>query len=195
MADTTIAGILIGGGSRRMGGAPKGLLPAPDGGEPIAARLARIAREAGLAPVLVGDLADYDGPVALPRLGDRPSGIGPLGGLAALLEHAAEGDAVALACDLPLLSTALLARLATHPTAAPVLAPRMRGKAGFEPLFARYRAPAVLPLVVAAIGRGERSPVRLLDSLTVGELELTDAERAQLVDWDAPGDVRAGRPA
>ncbi|MET0413737.1 MAG: NTP transferase domain-containing protein, partial [Polyangiaceae bacterium] len=86
-------GILVGGQSRRMGGTPKGNLDA--GGQSIIARTIELCR--ALVPasavervLLVGDGSAYD--VAVPRLADAPAGVGPLGGLCALLARALEQE-------------------------------------------------------------------------------------------------------
>jgi len=184
-----LIGIFVGGRARRMGGIAKGLLPAPSTGEPLAARLARIAHELGHEPVLVGDAPAYR--EALPGLraiADDPVGVGPLGGLGGLLAAADDGLVIALSCDLPHVSPALLGRLATTPSTAAVLAPRATSGV-WEPLCARYDAAAVRPALVAALARGERSFQRLFAAVRVEALPLDDAERAQLVDWDAPEDL------
>lgn len=193
-----LCGIFVGGLATRMHGDAKGLLPAPDTREPLALRLARIARELGLTPVLVGQDARYH--AALPGLSvvaDQPSGVGPLGGLSGLL-RAAEQEAsparfvVALSCDLPLISRALIERLGSHPSHAQVLAPRA-ADGPWEPLFARYDARAVREPLARALALGRRSFQRLFDDLTVEELALSESERAQLIDWDTPEDVKHKR--
>ncbi len=182
-----VLGVFVGGASRRMGGRPKGLLPGPSG-EPLVEGLVRAGREAGLEAVLVGDAAAYASVVPeVPRLADRPPGVGPLGGLAALLHHAGDADAIAVACDMPHVSAAVLTRLAAHPSAAAVIAPERDGR--FEPLLARYRAGRVGPDVDRAIAEGVRSFQELFGRLDVERLALdVDLERA-LVDWDTPDDV------
>jgi molybdopterin-guanine dinucleotide biosynthesis protein A len=179
-------GIFVGGASRRMGGAPKGLLPAPGGAESIAARLVRVGREVGLAPVLVGEAAPYAG-LGLPVLADEPPGVGPLGGLAALLAHAGDQPAIALACDMPGVTRELLLRLAASARRADVIAAR-RGER-WEPFFARYDSAKVLPVLRAAIREGVRSFQDLFARLAVVELAIGDEEWHALVDWDEPGDV------
>lgn len=180
-----VLGILAGGQSRRMG-RDKALLSAPDTGEALLERLARIGRELGFDVVAVGGAAARFG---LPRLDDDPAGIGPIGGLAALLAHAGDRKAIALACDLPYLEPALLARLAAAPAAEPVLSSRDPGSGKWQPLFARYDAPRVLPILRAEIARGVRSFQTFLQALPVAELPLSDAERLQLRDWDEPADM------
>ena len=183
-----ILGIFIGGRSTRMGGQPKGLLPAPDGGQPLVVRLAGLARQLGMEPVLVGDAAAYT--VLLPELRvlhDHPEGIGPLGGLLSLLEAAAPGPVLAVACDMPYVSRELLARLVNAETAAPVLAARTGER--WQPLCARYDAGALCVPLAAALAHGIRSFQRLFETLAVEELVLDEVERAQLVDWDTPEDL------
>jgi molybdopterin-guanine dinucleotide biosynthesis protein A len=123
------------------------------------------------------------------QLADAPAGIGPIGGLCALLQHAGDRRAIALACDLPYLSSALLARLASEPSGAAVLAPRDPATGKWQPLFARYDAAVVLPVLRVAIDRGVRSFQDLLRELSVEELVLTTEEHAELRDWDTPEDV------
>lgn len=183
-----LCGIFVGGQARRMGGIAKGLLPAPEGGEPLVVRLAHIARKLGCEPVLVGEAARYR--PALPELrviADAPAEIGPLGGLSGLLQDARSGHVLALACDLPHLSSALVARLIACEPAAPVLSPRADNGL-WEPLCARYDA-ALWPVLDAAIADGTRSFQRFLANVRVVELVLDQDERHQLGDWDTPEDV------
>lgn len=189
-----IAGIFVGGQATRMGGIAKGLLPAPDSGEPLVARLARLCSERGLEVVLVGSALRYQN--AFPELRTLPDvdgAEGPLAGLASLLRFTRDREAVALACDLPYVTAPLLERLATHPTTAAVLSMRRADDAPWEPLFARYDAARVLPVLQAAMGSGVRSFQKLFALLQVEALALDDAERSQLRDWDAPEDLP--RPA
>jgi molybdopterin-guanine dinucleotide biosynthesis protein A len=187
MADVVrVAGIFVGGRATRMGGAAKGLLRAPDGSE-IAARLAEMLAEVADEVVLVGGAASY---VHLGReaIADEISGIGPLGGLIALLRRAREGAAIAVACDMPYVSRALVLRLATHASDAAVVAPRQGDR--WQPMFARYDAARTLPVAIANAEAGRRSLQALLDRAGVDELVLTDDESAELRDWDTPDDVR-----
>lgn len=181
-------GIFVGGASLRMGGRPKGLLVAPSG-EPIAVRWARIGRELGLRPVLVGDASAYSH-LALPSLADEGEHAGPLGGLVSLLVHAGAEPAVAVACDMPLVTPQLLARLAGSTSDAAIVAARREGL--WEPFFARYEAARVLPLAEERLGRGALGLQGLLDEAGCTALELSPEEEALLADWDAPADIPAG---
>jgi molybdenum cofactor guanylyltransferase len=176
-----LAGLFVGGRGSRMGGIHKGLLTRD--GEPIVVRLARVARAAGLEPVWVG-LRDDAYRQALPGLREIPDaipGIGPPGGLLGLLAH---GSAIALACDMPFVSTDLLLRLRDDQPDALVLAPRFDGF--WEPLCARYDG-SVRAGLARAIAAGTRSLQPFLSALPARELALEN--RDELRDWDTPDDL------
>ena len=186
-----VVGVLAGGQGRRMGGRDKAWLPAPHGGEALIERLVRIIGELGLRAVVVGGSA----PPAVERFADDPPGIGPLGGLRALLAHAGAQPVIALACDLPYVDAALLGKLvqAQAESAAPVLAPRDPGSGKWQPLFARYMPARVLPACDVVLARGERSLQAVLREVAVEELALSAGEHALLADWDEPGDLNRPR--
>jgi molybdopterin-guanine dinucleotide biosynthesis protein A len=187
-----VIGVFVGGSARRMGGFPKGLLAVPGEGRSIAEHLLALGDALGAECVLVGSAAAYasTGRKALP---DATEGAGPLGGLVSLLMHAGTRRAVALACDIPHVTLAVLRRLVAHPSAAPIVAPRSllgpQGAPFWEPLFARYDAPRVLPTARARLARGVLSLQPLLDELGAAELTLGTDERLALRDWDRPEDV------
>jgi molybdenum cofactor guanylyltransferase len=181
-----VAGLFVGGRASRMGGVAKGLLVAPDG-EPIIARTRRLLEGAGATCVLVGAHAAYAG-LELDTVPDDPSATGPLAGLLALLAHVGDGQAIAVACDMPLLTRDIVDRLVNAPP-APVVAPRReipeRGWV-WEPLVARYDARLVLPVARRFASRGGRKLQLLLDTAGAQPLELRPEDEAALVDWDAP---------
>jgi molybdopterin-guanine dinucleotide biosynthesis protein A len=210
-----IAGIFVGGASTRMRGQPKGRLLARDTGEPLIVRSARLLRLARLTPVLVGEARAYDDLLPdVPRIADAPQGVGPLGGLSGLFAFAQgaesplpnalperEGTALgaraagwdkdyvlALACDMPFVSLELIEKLAGAAGDEDVLA--ARGAGGFwEPLCARYSLAGCPPAVRAALAADERSLQALFCRLRVAELALSESERVELCDWDAPEDL------
>jgi len=80
-----------------------------------------------------------------PVVADRVEGAGPLGGLDAALRHARDRGyegVLLVACDLPLLTTALLRSVASGLGSHPAAAPARRG-GGVEPLCAAYRVDAL----------------------------------------------------
>jgi molybdopterin-guanine dinucleotide biosynthesis protein A len=172
-----------------MGGAPKGLLLAPGGGETLIARLARVGRGAGLEPILVGSAELGVLGASLPRVLDREPRVGPLSGLASFLDRAGSRPCIAVACDMPRVSAALLTRLNLESAEAAVLAPRDVATGKWEPLCARYDPSAVSPVLASAIEAGARSFQDLFRNLSVVELALSESERAELHDWDTPEDI------
>jgi len=192
---TLLAGIFVGGKATRFAGMAKGLLPAPDGGQPIAARLARLCRDGlGADVVLVGRATSYEG-LGLPSLDDLPPGVGPLGGLGALLGEAGRRGcpAIALACDLPYVTTAMVTRLANFALRAAAVAPRPSGI--WQPLFARYDPTACLPVLRAAVAERRFQARAILEKLgdDAVPLPLDAVEEPLLFDWDCPEDVTRAR--
>ena len=185
MSAAPLLGIFVGGASRRMGGAPKGLLRAPDG-RPIVERWRALANELGLDAVLVGDPGPYGG-LGLGSVADARPGAGPLSGLVGLMRARADARIVAVACDMPCVTAPLLSRIAFSPSTAAALAPARDGI--FEPLFARYERARVLPLAEAQLETGDLSLQRLLRAAGAEEVEIAADEWPLLADWDAPADV------
>ncbi len=172
-----------------MGGSPKGLLLAPSG-ETLIARWKGLFARLSIPCVLVGERArSAYASAGLEVLADARAAddLGPLGGLLALLEHAGEGAAIAVACDMPFVSTELVRRLAEVRSPAPAVAARRAGR--WEPFFARYDAQAVVPTALAHADARRGSLQALLDAVSAEELAMSDAEHAELLDWDAPEDV------
>ena len=191
---SAVVGLFVGGSSRRMGGIPKGLLRVSDQSPTLVQRLVEVSRVAlgsQTRCVLVGLAPAYEG-MALPMLADTPAGIGPLGGLAALI---AEGRSsllshvYALACDLPYADAALLTRLAHAPSEAAAVAPKQDGF--WQPLFARYSVATCEPVVTDLIAHHQLSLQRVFEALgsEAHEMPLNDSEAAQLLDWDSPEDI------
>ncbi|MBW2461435.1 MAG: NTP transferase domain-containing protein [Deltaproteobacteria bacterium] len=184
------AGIFVGGASRRMGGHAKGLLRVPGTNERILERLVRLTREQGLTPVLVGDARPYRQlSLGVSALTDAEGFRGPLAGLAALLDAAGSKGTLAVACDMPFVNAEALERLSTFAPRAAVVAPRRGPDAPWEPLFARYSAPAVRPILRAAAADGVRSFQGLFKRVGPTELPLDAEVKAALEDWDSPADL------
>lgn len=158
-----------------MGGVAKGLLKT-DTGETLVDRWIKLFRDASLEPILVGAHEAYAS-VPIPRIDDAVPNIGPLGGLIALLER---GPSIAVACDMPFVSGALLERLRDFPSAKSIVAPKRGGR--WEPLFARYD-PSALAVARANAASGTHSLQALLDALA-DEMPLSKEEEAELEDWD-----------
>lgn len=173
-------------------GAPKGAIAWR--GEALIERVVRVAREAGLQPSIVGDASPYESFVLdVPRLVDTPTGVGPIGGLAALLA-AAQGrrderradvarveHVFTLAVDMPYVQPATLVRLVEHPSPAAVVAARREGR--WEPFLARWDVDAARPTVAVAIARKRHALQPLFAALEADTFEL---DPHALDDWDTP---------
>lgn len=191
MEELPLVGLFVGGAGRRMGGAPKGLLLGLDG-RPLLERL--ISEVSAAAPaaslVLVGDSSAY-ARFNLRSLPDAPRGVGPLGGLRALLMEACDrgiDSALALSCDLPFISSALLRRLMLEEPGAMALSPRDGDL--WSSMTARYAVRA-LQEVDTALSEHQYALQGLFNRLgeNARALPLSEAERAQLRDWDSPEDM------
>jgi molybdopterin-guanine dinucleotide biosynthesis protein A len=182
---TLLGGVFVGGRSSRMGHHAKGLLRAPDG-RTLVARCVAILRDVGAEVVLVGRAEEYvELDVAVVE--DEPPGIGPLGGLVALLHRATGRSVMTLASDMPFVDEALVRRFVEAP-AAPIVAARRNGR--WEPLCERFDSSLVLGRARAQVADGDHALYRLLDRCGAVELSLPPEEKQKLRDWDTPEDVR-----
>ena len=167
-----------------MGGCAKGLLRGPDG-RMLAERLRDVTAPVADV-VLVGQARQYAA-LGLASVPDARAGIGPLGGLLGLLERANGGVALAIACDMPWVSSDLVDALLAAPSDAPIVAPKRGGR--WEPLCARYDAARVRPLAERHADRGETSLQRLLDAAGACPLREAAYDPRELRDWDEPADL------
>lgn len=165
----SIVAVLAGGRGRRLGGSkPTALLA----GRPLLCRPLEAARTAGLETIVLAKPGDPL-PVLTERVVyDRAPVRHPLSGLLAALAFAAERSpapaVVALACDMPFLSSQLLKWLAG--LAEPAVA-EVDGRV--QPLLARY-LPAHIPTLEQAMRRERplREAVSRLGLRRIGEREL-----------------------
>lgn len=183
-----VAGVFVGGESRRMAGRPKGLLVHPDG-RTLVQRALELVRPLAQQVVLVGGRPAY-GHLGVPVLDDAAQGVGPLGGLVSLLQHAGKGRVLVLACDMPFVPRQLLERLLSQDTSTAVICPAR--DTGIEPLCAVYEASAVLGRALEALQQGRYSLRALVRSCDSVQLALQPGEWHWVDDWDCPEDVRAG---
>jgi molybdenum cofactor guanylyltransferase len=189
MHASVVAGIFVGGSSTRMGGRPKGLLRAASG-ETLIERWQGVLGALAIPCVLVGERSrEAYSATGLEVLADERAAedLGPLGGMLALLGHAAGRATIAVACDMPYVSVELVRRLVSAPP-SPAVAARSDGR--WEPFFARYDAEAVLPIALAHANARRCSLQALLDAVRARELALSAVELRELRDWDTPEDAK-----
>lgn len=173
-----------------MGGAAKGWLRTPDGAQTLIERLIRQCAHAAptVTPFLVGE-ADAYAALALPRLPDTPSGIGPLGGLRALLlrAQADQSDlALSLACDLPFLDAATISAI-VNPFGGVTRVPFVEGR--LQPLAAAYAPAAALRAVDRSLSLGKHALMHVLDQLGPDLERIRFDDARTLRDWDKPEDI------
>jgi molybdopterin-guanine dinucleotide biosynthesis protein A len=144
---SALAAVLAGGRGRRMGGA-KAL--ARFEGEPLIAWPLAAAMAADLEVVVVAKADTPLPPLAMPVWREPAAPVHPLLGIVTALERA-DRAVLAIACDMPFLTSDLLARLAEGPEAA------VESDGRLAPFPARYE-PAALPALRAALAR--EAPVR-----------------------------------
>lgn len=183
-------------------GRPKALLPFPK--RPLlvvlAERLASvysdwwIVASVATAPLLEKTLSDYRLTAHL-LLDDRPNG-GPLAGIERAACHARHLGALrwlVVPCDMPLLTTAFLERLAAAFPAAPAVAP-VSATSCITGVCAAY-SPAVQPALSAFLDSGRRRVQDFLDLVGAARLpfpayaDLPHADRL-LFNLNTPDDYR-----
>ncbi len=182
-----VAGVLVGGGSRRFGGVPKGLLRHPSEPTTLVEHAVALCRSVGAETMLVGCNAAYVG-LGVPMLDDAFSQAGPIGGLAALVGYAGSRRVVTLACDMPYVGLELLSRLIARSDQSAGICVIPRRSSGLEPLCALYNPHAVRALLADALQTGGGSLQWLLARIEKVELEIRGEEEHWLDDWDGPSD-------
>ena len=147
-----VAGVLVGGASRRMGRA-KAL--AELGGRALAERVAAAVATVVEEVVLLGDGPVPDSLAGLARLADRAAVGGPLGAALAALAARPDRAWLLVACDQGLASPAACAWLVAERAPERIAILPRRSPAGVEPLLAIYEpaARAALEGLLAAGGR------------------------------------------
>ena len=187
--EATVAGILLtGGSSRRMGGYDKPSIRI--NGVPLAVRVTGVLGRVASPVIEVGP--GRSGGTVVEEL---CPGSGPLvairDGIRGLRRAGHVGDALVLACDLPLASEVALRALTSWPVSGSVV-PLIGGRP--QPLCARWSAND-LDAVEALVDAGARAMTALLSR---GEVTLVDEESwpavvdvAAFVDADTPADFDA----
>jgi len=182
----SVLGIFVGGASRRFGGVPKGMLPHPSEPGVLVERSIRLAREVGCEPWLVGNHPAYAG-LGIRIIPDLIEGLGPIGGLAALIREAGDRNALVLGCDMPFVPAELLRTLMTSLGQEAAVVPCRGGMR--EPLCALYVPGRIAEPMARSLRTGRFGLQKLLRTVDVREVHLSLEQERWLRDWDAPDDV------
>ncbi len=174
--------VLTGGASARMG-TDKAFVEID--GTPLAEIAHRALTAAGARDVhaIGGDL-DRLRALGLDAHADEHPGEGPLAALVLALREATCPLVFVLACDMPALDPAAIARLVVECDGVDAAVPVCDGIP--QPLSAAY-ARRARDTLAAAFRAGERSPRRALSRLEWRAV--VDLDPSQLVDLDEPSDV------
>jgi molybdopterin-guanine dinucleotide biosynthesis protein A len=175
------AAVLAGGKSTRMG-TDKALLPVIDGGPPLLELVLRRVRKIADDVMIVAGDRRYD--AIGPRVvNDQLRGGGALAGIHAAIAAARHEHCLIVACDMPFLSAALLARLAAEPRDYDILIPRLPGESRqrgrglvFQTLHAIY-GKRCLPAIEASVRDGNRQVIGFFGMVRVRAIEVDEVRR------------------
>jgi molybdenum cofactor guanylyltransferase len=191
-----VTGVILAAGKSTRMGSDKAFFTLANG-TTLIAHQAALLRSIHVNDLLISARphTDYGVPGAH-RVYDTHPDTGPLAGIAAALAHSTQPHLLALAVDLPLITTQLLRTLLDHATAgvgAAPLTPR-----GFEPLCAVYpNTPDSRAVIATALASNDLSLQNLLRSaVTTGWIRPVPIDEADLpafANWNTPGDVKASR--
>lgn len=188
----TSAVILAGGKSRRIG-RPKAFLDL--GGRPLIQSVIEVVRDTFPETLIVGPDTEPLRGLGLRLIPDRYPGAGPVGGAYTGITEASHPHVLVVGCDMPFLSSTLLAHLAGRIDTHAAIVPRAAD--GLHPLHAVYSRDA-LSAFSSALEAGEFSFMALLsrlDAVKVEEEEMRryDPELLSLFNVNQPGDFEAAR--
>jgi len=173
--------VLAGGGARRYGGVPKGLLEV--GGRRILDGVVDVLQSVtGALPLLVANAPDAAAwRPDLTTMPDVRPGCGSLGGIYTAVTAAA-GPVLCVAWDMPFVPAALRRALAQAATGGggggeyDAFLPESSGRRGLEPLCAVY-GPACRPAIARRLERGDLQAISFHPDVRVGILSLADVKK------------------
>jgi molybdopterin-guanine dinucleotide biosynthesis protein A len=161
-----VGAVLAGGRGSRLGGA-KALVELA--GHPMIDHPLAAVEAAGLEAVVVSKRSSKLPPLGVPVLREPDRPRHPLSGIVAALRHVGGRPLVAIGCDMPFVSAALLAWLASAPE--PLVVPSLGGEP--QPLPARFDDALLPPLEDALASAAPlRRTVESLQPRLVAEDEL-----------------------
>jgi len=166
MHDRTAAAIIAGGAARRFAGRDKCRLVIEGG--TIIVRQVDVLQRVASELVIVGSPPYRFADLGLPVHADVRPGLGVIGGIYTALSCTTSDRVITIACDMPFLVPALLARLAELSAAHD--GAWVRTSRGPEPLVACYERHA-LPKILAAIDAGRLKAGDLGSTLDLAELD------------------------
>lgn len=165
------AAVLAGGRSSRLG-YPKALLRLGSGTTLIEDTVAKLRRLADDVTIVAND--DIFAVPGVRRVSDVVPGAASLGGIYTAVATARHDRVIVVGCDMPFLSTRLVAYLLTVTPDADVVVPRLDGYP--EPLHAIYRRTCLGPMR-RRIDRGELRIIGFFADVRVSYVDESDLRR------------------
>jgi molybdopterin-guanine dinucleotide biosynthesis protein A len=188
-APIAVGAVLAGGRGSRLGGAKAG---AALGGRPLISYPVAALAAAGLEPVVVAKAGSELPPLQCRVLREPEEPHHPVAGIVTALRESSGRPLVAVACDMPFLAPALLARLAV--ALEPLVLPELEGE--LHPFPGRY-ASSLLPALEEALDAGEplRRTLARLDPrrLEAAELDHFGPPDQLLFNVNTPNDLERAR--
>jgi len=188
------AAVLAGGQARRLGGQDKSRFVV--GGRTILERELDALRPLASRVVIVADDPARFAGTGLPVVADSRPGCGSLGGIYTALTLG-DGPVLVLACDMPFVSSAFLARVTRAGREADVAIPRTAD--GYHPLCASY-APSCAAAIRARLDSGALKATGFLPDVRVreiGPVEIApfDPDGLLLLNVNTPADLALAQDA
>jgi molybdopterin-guanine dinucleotide biosynthesis protein A len=187
MIKDSIAVIMAGGDSRRMGQDKANLLL----GERTLLQSVAATLQPMFGEVIISVRLPRLG-IDLPQICDHPAHSGPLAGLAAALECATTPWIFAVACDMPFITPAVIEYLALQRADYQAVVPVVGGYP--QPLAAFYARSCLDQVSACLHGKGKHSFRALLDKIRVcyvseEQMQAVDPQLRSFFDLDTPQDV------
>jgi len=168
--------VLAGGGARRYGGLPKGLLTV--GGRRILDHVAgAVHTVTAAAPLLIANAPDAASwRPDLRTIPDSRPGFGSLGGIYTAVTAGPE-PVLCVAWDMPFVPEALLSALVAGAAGGgyDAFLPESSGRRGLEPLCAVY-GPACAPAIARRLDQGDLRAISFHADVRVGILSLAEVK-------------------
>jgi molybdenum cofactor guanylyltransferase len=194
VAETVSGVILAGGKGSRLGGVNKALLEV--GGRPNIERVRAVLDPLCSEIVVVANDPALGGLRGVRTVFDAEPHAGVLPALAQGLDSAASDLAIVVACDMPFLSSEVLADQLRRCATVDVVIPVVDGHP--EPMHAVYRRLACLGAIRDALTEGQRRMISFLDRVRVERLDelilrSLDPELRSFFNTNTPDDLVLAR--
>jgi len=194
--EVMLTGVILAGGQSMRMGTDKALLAI--NGRPLLLQIVLQMRSAGMQDVIIAAgngsreevyraaLAQHDLSGHLMFVRDEYPGCGPLSGLQAALSAIQEGHAFVMACDMPMLSMSLLARMRGYLNNADVKVSPDVIRIPAQPFHAIY-SPRIVPRLRYHLERDDRRVMQVIKGMVTQLIQPTPEEELGFINLNTPG--------